>query len=72
MSKENETNFMLNETTKYGKARTMLEAYDLFTKQTNNACMARIPVNDRCKGIYCNKEECRNACGALRKIRTKQ
>lgn len=45
-------------------APTMIQAYDTFIKQTNGKSLA---VNDQvCRGIYCDKTECKNACGMIR------
>ena len=48
---------------------SMMEAYDMFRKQTDNSVMAINP--NPCKGIVCDNEKCRLACGAL-KLQQKQ
>jgi len=45
---------------------TMIEAYYNFIKQTSGKNLAEHPPEDRCKGLFCDKIECRIACGFLR------
>jgi len=55
---------MYNNTRMTYTAPTMIQAYDTFIKQTNGKPLL---VNDIvCRGINCDRIECRNACGMIR------